>query len=54
MYTISIADAVEMYVDILEYAFPCAVVFGIGNILVNMFLSAMYSGNIRLSGRGGL
>lgn len=43
--------AVAMYVDVIEFAVPIALVFGLGNFLVHLFLGAAFGGHLNL-GRG--
>ena len=38
--------AVNTYVSVLEYALPFALVYGIGNLVVNMILSAALGGRM--------
>ena len=43
---------VSIYVDILSAALPIAIIFGIGNLIVNIILAAAFTGRLDLSGRG--
>lgn len=52
MFEISVSDAVQMYVDIVSGALPIAAVFGLGNILCNIIISAATGGKLTLSGQG--
>lgn len=44
--------AIDLYVDIAEYAVPVAVAFAMCNLLVDSFLTMAFVGRIRF-GRGG-
>ena len=48
MFSVSVQDAVSLYTSIVEAALPIAVVFGLGNVIVNMFMSAMTGGKLHL------
>lgn len=48
----SAADALVIYMSILDYALPIAVVFGICNLIVNIILTAAFTGRLDFSGRG--
>lgn len=43
--------AIELYVKILEGALPIAFVFGLGNVIVNTFLSCAFGGRLTLGGK---
>lgn len=43
---------VSLYLSCLAIALPVAIVFGIGNLIVNIFLTAGFSGKLDVSGRG--
>jgi len=51
MVTMSVADIVLVYCQILGYAFPLALVFGLCNIAVSSIITAAFGGGIRLGGR---
>lgn len=42
--------AFQTYADILQTVLPVAIAFGIGNLCVNMFLSAAFGGKIKIGG----
>lgn len=42
--------AVNLYVEIIQDAIPFALVFGFGNLIVNTFLTAAFSGHLRIGG----
>ena len=42
--------ALDVYQQILEAAIPIAFVFGMGNVIVNTFLSAAFGGRMRIGG----
>ena len=46
------ANALVIYIAILDYALPIAIVFGICNLVVNIILTAAFTGKLDLSGRG--
>ena len=48
----SASDALYIYIAILDYALPIAVIFGICNLIVNIILTAAFTGRLDLSGRG--
>lgn len=43
--------AVDVYVIILQYAIPFAFAFGIGNVIVNTFLSVAFGGRLKIGGK---
>lgn len=45
-----ISQAVELYVAIIQEAIPYALVFGLSNLIVNTFLSAAFSGKLKIGG----
>ena len=42
--------AVQMYMNVAEYAVPIAFVFGISNVIINTFFSAAFGGKMRIGG----
>ena len=44
-------QAIDLYVDMLGAALPCAFVFAVINILVNLFLNAWCNGKLTFGGR---
>jgi len=48
----SAADILRIYIDILDFALPVAIIFGICNLIVNIILTAAFTGRLDLSGRG--
>lgn len=44
--------ALDIYIQLLQNALPIAVIFGIGNLLCNIILTAAFTGKLDLSGRG--
>lgn len=40
--------AIELFADVVAEAMPFAVVFAVGQRLVNMFLSAAFGGHLRI------
>ena len=42
--------AVQMYMNVAEYAIPIAFVFGISNVIINTFLAAAFGGKMRIGG----
>lgn len=51
MVTMSITDIVAVYVHILAYSIPIAMVFGLSNIAVDTILTAAFGGGIKIGGR---
>ena len=49
---IGVEYAIEIYLDLLECALPIAIIFGIGNLICNIILTAAFTGKLDLSGRG--
>lgn len=45
--------AVEIYTHIVSVAFPCAVVFGLGNFMAETLLRVAFGGKLRLGGGRG-
>lgn len=43
--------AVDVYAIILQYAIPFAFAFGIGNVIVNTFLSVAFGGRLKIGGK---
>ena len=43
--------AAAYYVEIIEFALPISIVFGLGNIVINMLLSAAFGGRLQLGGK---
>lgn len=48
-----VQDFVNLYAHMLEKAIPLAFVFGMGNVLVNMVLTAAFHGRLTLGSGGG-
>lgn len=48
----SAADILTIYVDLLDWALPIAIIFGITNLIVNIILTAAFTGRLDLTGRG--
>lgn len=46
------SEVLSIYIAILDYALPIAIVFGICNLVVNIILTAAFTGKLDLSGRG--
>ena len=46
------ADVISIYVDLLDWALPIAIIFGITNLIVNIILTAAFTGRLDLTGRG--
>lgn len=42
--------ALDVYGQIVECAIPVAFVFGMGNLIVNTFLSVAFGGRLRIGG----
>jgi len=42
---------VEIYTHIIEGAIPIAFAFGIGNVIVNTFLSVAFGGRLKVGGK---
>lgn len=49
---IGIEYALAIYLDLLGAALPIAIIFGIGNLICNIILTAAFTGKLDLSGRG--
>jgi len=47
-----ISEFVGLYLACLAIGLPIAVVFGLANLIVNIFLTAGFSGRLDVSGRG--
>ena len=45
-----INDAVSLYIEIIKGAIPYALVFGLCNLVVNLFMSAAFGGRLKLGG----
>lgn len=48
---LDITQVAALYVEMLRFALPITVFFGLGNILLNMFTSAFFGGHLRLGGK---
>ena len=51
MFAVSMDTAIELYADIVAAALPIAIAFGIGNIIIDTFLTAAFGGGLRFGGR---
>ncbi len=43
--------AVSLYTVVLQWALPFAFAFGIGNVIVNTFLSVAFGGRLKIGGK---
>lgn len=43
--------AIGLYAELAAYAIPIAFAFGMGNVIVNTFLSVAFGGKMRIGGR---
>ena len=42
---------VQVYTECLEWAIPIAFAFGMGNVIVNTFLSVAFGGRLKVGGK---
>lgn len=42
---------IQIYTEIVSYAIPIAFAFGIGNVIVNTFLSVGFGGRLKIGGK---